>query len=136
MIFPPVWIAIKGNDTDKIINLIEMFTMVSATLAILSFTHALAKKKNAEEPDQKLLKIGEGFFESTIFYVIGLIGLHFCMNYFLTAESKFLNVFVQFSKISWFVVAPLSAVFILISFYKFSSGIIEVYFYFRKNKNL
>lgn len=136
MMFPPAWIAIQTNDVDKIIGSIEMFTMVSATLAILSFTYALAKKKNDKEQDSELLKIGEEFFKSTVLYVLGLVVLDFSMNYFLTAESKFLNTFIQVSKIFWFVIAPISVITILISFHKFSSGIAGVYFYFKKNKKL
>lgn len=36
VLFPIAWDAVENNDVNKIIDLLEMFVMVSATLAILS----------------------------------------------------------------------------------------------------
>lgn len=61
------------RDVKTIISIAEEGTIITATLALLTFTYALAIESKESKDD--IIKIGKYFLRSTLYFIVGIIFL-------------------------------------------------------------
>lgn len=121
--------TISSGDMEKIMSMLEILAMISATLAILSFTYALAVKGFFEKNSKVLIKIGERFFKATVLFIIGISLLHFSTN--------FLSVKDNSQIISKSITDIISLALLYAATYQFGYGVFDVigFLFSRRGKN-
>lgn len=134
------WIlgAIQIKNFDDVINLIEVFVLVSATLSLLSFTYIMASAEIHEKLKKSVMEAGELFFVSTVQFIIGLFLFLFMENVvgdFLNIASIQLNL--SPNGIITIIIALIQIVILLeiiFAFSKFFRGCVKIYASFRTQK--
>lgn len=134
------WIlgAIKINNFDEVITLIEVFVLVSATLSLLSFTYIMASAEIHEKLKNSVMEAGELFFVSTVQFIIGLFLFLFMENVvgnFLDISSMHLSFSINGLVTLILIIIQLLIIFeIIFAFSKFFRGCIIIYASFRSQK--
>jgi len=134
------WIvgAIQIKNFDDIINLIEVFVLVSATLSLLSFTYIMASAEIHEKLKKSVMDAGELFFVSTVQFIIGLFLFLFMENVvgnFLNISSIHLSL--SFNGIITIIIVIIQLIILLeiiFAFSKFFRGCVKIYASFRTQK--
>lgn len=134
------WIvgAIQIKNFDDVINLIEVFVLVSATLSLLSFTYIMASAEIHEKLKKSVMEAGELFFVSTVQFIIGLFLFLFMENVvgnFLDISAIHLSL--SFSGIITLIVVLIQLIILLeiiFAFSKFFRGCVKIYASFRTKK--
>jgi len=134
------WIigAIQIKNFDDIINLVEVFVLVSATLSLLSFTYIMASAEIHEKLKKSVMEAGELFFVSTVQFIIGLFLFLFMENVvgnFLNISSIHLSL--SFNGIITAVIVIIQLIILLeiiFAFSKFFRGCVKIYASFRTQK--
>lgn len=130
--------AIQIKNFDEIINLIEVFVLVSATLSLLSFTYIMASAEIHEKLKKSVMESGELFFVSTVQFIIGLFLFLFMRNItgnFMNLSS--INISLSLNGIISVIIVIIQLIIILeiiFAFSKFFRGCIGVYASFRSQK--
>lgn len=130
--------AFQVKNFDEIINLIEVFVLVSATLSLLSFTYIMASAEIHDKLKKSVMESGELFFMSTVQFIIGLFLFLFMRNItgsFLNLSS--INLSLSFSGITSVIIVIIQLIIILeiiFAFSKFFRGCIGIYASFRTHK--
>lgn len=134
-LIPLIAASINSKNFDEIINLIEVFVLVSATLSLLSFTYVMAIENMKEKVLKSVLSAGELFFMSTVQFIVGLF-LLFILNAFgigflpvSTLKLSFnLNDLMGILIFIFQIAVIFEIVFALSKFFK---GVTKVYWTFR-----
>ena len=134
------WIigAIQIKNFDDVINLVEVFVLVSATLSLLSFTYIMASAEIHEKLKKSVMEAGELFFVSTVQFIIGLFLFLFMENVvgnFLNISSIHLSL--SFNGIITAVIVIIQLIILLeiiFAFSKFFRGCVKIYASFRTQK--
>lgn len=90
MIFSYILNITNEKELGGIIGIMETLVIISATLAILSFTYAMATKGVLERKNKLLIESGERFFKSTILYIFGIMLLYSSSNILKIDSSIYL----------------------------------------------
>lgn len=134
------WIvgAIQIKNFDDVINLIEVFVLVSATLSLLSFTYIMASAEIHEKLKKSVMEAGELFFVSTVQFIIGLFLFLFMENVvgnFLNISSLHLSLSIGgVTTIILVIIQFIILLEIIFAFSKFFRGCIKIYASFRTQK--
>ena len=134
-LIPLIATSINSKNFNEIINLIEVFVLVSATLSLLSFTYVMALENMKEKVLKSVLSAGELFFMSTVQFIVGLF-LLFILNSFgigflpvSTLKLSFnLNDLMGILIFIFQIAVIFEIVFALSKFFK---GVMKVYWTFR-----
>ena len=134
-LIPLIAASINSKNFNEIINLIEVFVLVSATLSLLSFTYVMALENMKEKVLKSVLSAGELFFMSTVQFIVGLF-LLFILNSFgigflpvSTLKLSFnLNDLMGILIFIFQIAVIFEIVFALSKFFK---GVMKVYWTFR-----
>lgn len=132
------WIlgAIKVKNFDEVINLIEVFVLVSATLSVLSFTYIMASAEIHEKLKKSVMESGELFFVSTVQFIIGLFLFIFVRNFagtFLDLSTIQLSLSLNGVLSVLIIIVQFIILFeIIFAFSKFFRGCMGIYVSFRK----
>lgn len=127
------------ENLELILTIAEFATIGSGTLAILTFTFALAKYKT--EVHSKIVKSGEYLFQSTLIFIIGivlLIGVRLMLENPDTI-SRYLSVFsgaytILLVMTEWFLLL-IAVISLVISPFFFVKGIEELIEVFKMSKS-
>ncbi|MBI5680441.1 MAG: hypothetical protein HZC47_06080 [Methanobacterium sp.] len=130
--------AFQIKNFDEIINLIEVFVLVSATLSLLSFTYIMASAEIHEKLKKSVMEAGELFFMSTVQFIIGLFLFLFMRNItgsFLNLSSIHLSLSLNGIISGIIVIIQLIIIFeIIFALSKFFRGCVGIYASFRTQK--
>ena len=134
-LIPLIAASINSKNFNEIINLIEVFVLVSATLSLLSFTYVMALENMKEKVFKSILSAGELFFMSTVQFIVGLF-LLFILNAF---GIGFLPVSTLKLSFNWhdllgilIFIFQIAVIFeIVFALSKFFKGVMKVYWTFR-----
>jgi len=134
------WIigAIQIKNFDDVINLIEVFVLVSATLSLLSFTYIMASAEIHEKLKKSVMEAGELFFVSTVQFIIGLFLFLFMENVFGNfLDISSIHLSLSFNGIITLILVIIQLIIILeiiFAFSKFFRGCVQIYASFRTKK--
>jgi len=133
VLYPYLSKAILNQELGELISLMEMFVLIAATLAVLSFTYALVI--NIKRDKQIIILTGEVFFVSAAQFIVGLVIMHLISGPFRSLNLLSIDWGINWITLKTFFIflgGGFAASDLITSISKFGDGVARIYCFFKE----